>query len=51
MENWKNIKIDDETMWPKEGLVELEPPHADDRGAIQSLVNFPMKNISLISSK
>ena len=51
MGNWKNIKIDDETMWPKEGLVELEPSHADDRGAIQSLVNFPMKNISLISSK
>ena len=43
--------IDDETMWPKEGLVELDPPHADDRGVIQSLVNFPMKNLSMISSK
>ena len=51
MENWKNIKIDDETMWPKKGLVELDPPHTDDRGVIQSLVNFPMKNLSLISSK
>jgi len=51
MENWKNIKIDDETMWPKDGLVELDPPHSDDRGTIQSLVNFPMKNLSLISSK
>ena len=51
MYNWKNINIDDETMWPKEGLVELDPPHADDRGVIQSLVNFPMKNLSLISSK
>ena len=51
MEKWKNIKIDDETMWPKTGLVELDPPHVDDRGSIQSLVNFPMKNISLISSK
>jgi len=51
MEKWKNIKIDDESMWPKAGLVELEPPHADGRGAIQSLVNFPMKNLSLISSK
>ena len=51
MENWKNIKIDDETMWPKEGLVKLDLPHADDRGVIQSLVNFPMKNLSLISSK
>ena len=51
MEKWKNIKLDDESMWPKEGLVQLEPPHSDDRGKIQSLVNFPMKNISLISSK
>ena len=51
MENWKNIKIDDETMWPKDGLVELDPAHSDDRGTIQSLVNFPMKNLSLISSK
>ena len=51
MVSWKKIKIDDESMWPKEGLVELDPAHTDDRGAIQSLVNFPMKNISLISSK
>jgi len=51
MGNWRNIMIDDETMWPKEGLVELDPPHADDRGVIQSLVNFPMKNLSMISSK
>tara|TARA_B110000008_G_scaffold36588_1_gene33036 strand:- start:4925 stop:5368 length:444 start_codon:yes stop_codon:yes gene_type:complete len=51
MEKWKNIKIDDKTMWPKTGIVELDSPHIDDRGSIQSLVNFPMKNISLISSK
>lgn len=51
MEKWKNIKLDDESMWPKEGIVKLETPHVDDRGSIQSLVNFPMKNISLISSK
>jgi quercetin dioxygenase-like cupin family protein len=36
-------------MWPKETLVPLEPAHADARGAIQSLVNTPMKNISLIT--
>ena len=24
MNKWKNIKLDDETMWPKEGLVKLE---------------------------
>ena len=51
MEKWKNNKIDDETMWPNTGLVDLEAPHQDDRGSIQSLVNFPMKNLSLISSK
>jgi dTDP-4-dehydrorhamnose 3,5-epimerase-like enzyme len=51
MEDWKNVKIDDESMWPITGLVELESPHVDERGAIQSLVNFPMKNLSIISSK
>ena len=51
MEKWKNIKLDDKSMWPKEGLVKLESPHIDDRGMIQPLVNFPMKNLSLISSK
>jgi dTDP-4-dehydrorhamnose 3,5-epimerase-like enzyme len=51
MEDWKNVKIDDESMWPITGLVELETPHVDERGAIQSLVNFPMKNLSIISSK
>jgi len=51
MENWKNIKLDEEEMWPKTGIVDLELPHTDKRGSIQSLVNFPMKNLSLISSK
>jgi len=51
MKKWKDIKIDDETMWPKTGLVQLDKSHKDDRGYIQSLVNFPMKNLSLISSK
>ena len=51
MERWRNIVLDDETMWPKESRVTLLPPHVDDRGFIQSLVNFPMKNLSLISSK
>ena len=51
MESWKNIKLDDRSMWPKTGLVDLDEAHRDDRGKIQSLVNFPMKNISLISSK
>ena len=51
MESWKNIKLDDRSMWPKTGLVDLDEAHRDVRGKIQSLVNFPMKNISLISSK
>jgi dTDP-4-dehydrorhamnose 3,5-epimerase-like enzyme len=50
MKEWKNVMLDDSSMWPKEGMVELDPAHTDDRGSIQSLVNFPMKNISLISS-
>jgi quercetin dioxygenase-like cupin family protein len=51
MENWKTVKLDERSMWPTEGRVALPPAHADDRGAIQSLVNFPMKNLSLITSK
>jgi len=51
MQSWKNIKLDDESMWPQTGLVDLDAAHSDERGVIQSLVNFPMKNISLITSK
>ena len=51
MQNWKNVVLDEQSMWPRQGRVELEPPHVDERGFIQSLVNFPMKNLSLISSK
>jgi oxalate decarboxylase/phosphoglucose isomerase-like protein (cupin superfamily) len=50
MERWKQQLLDDESMWPERGKVPLEPAHADARGGIQSLVNFPMKNLSLISS-
>ena len=51
MESWKKVIIDDPALWPKKTRVELEEPHADERGAIQCLVNFPVKNISLITSK
>lgn len=51
MEKWRNIMLDDSSMWPTEGKVALPPAHSDDRGLIQSLVNFPMKNLSLIVSK
>jgi dTDP-4-dehydrorhamnose 3,5-epimerase-like enzyme len=51
MTDWKHLVIDDPTDWPTEGRVGLDDAHADDRGAIQSLVNFPMKNLSIITSK
>jgi oxalate decarboxylase/phosphoglucose isomerase-like protein (cupin superfamily) len=50
MPDWKSMMLDDESMWPPSGKVALDPAHADARGAIQSIVNFPMKNASLISS-
>ncbi len=50
MKKWQDIALDDETMWPPTGKVELDAPHADERGVIQSIVNFPMKNLSLIRS-
>jgi len=51
MERWKHVHLDDSSMWPKQCKVTLEPAHRDRRGSIQPLVNFPMKNISLISSQ
>lgn len=51
MEKWKSILLDDPSQWPKSTHVQLEEAHSDDRGSIQCLVNFPVKNISLISSK
>lgn len=50
MENWKDFKLDEPSMWPTSTLVPLEPAHVDARGSIQSLVNFPMKNATLITS-
>ena len=51
MKNWKEIKLDDSSMWPDPGKITLDKPHLDERGYIQSLVNFPVKNIALIKSK
>lgn len=51
MERWRSVVLDDESMWPSQTRVTLEPAHVDDRGYIQSLVNFPMKNLSLITSR
>jgi len=49
--DWKKILIDDPALWPKKTRVQMEAPHEDERGGIQCLVNFPVKNISLITSK
>jgi dTDP-4-dehydrorhamnose 3,5-epimerase-like enzyme len=51
MEKWKDVKLDDESMWPTTGKVELPSANVDARGSIQSIVNFPMKNLSIISSR
>lgn len=51
MTSWRDVVLDDPELWPQQTKVALPPAHADERGAIQSLVNFPMKNLSLISSK
>ena len=51
MRDWKAVTLDDESMWPTGPIVELPPAHADDRGAIQPLVDLPMKNVSLITSR
>src|ERR1035437_8825010 len=50
-ETWKNVVLDDPSQWPTKTRVQLDDPHTDERGAIQSLVNFPMKNVSLITSR
>jgi oxalate decarboxylase/phosphoglucose isomerase-like protein (cupin superfamily) len=50
MKKWENFDLDDASMWPKDCKIALQEPNVDDRGSIQSLVNFPVKNISLISS-
>ncbi len=50
-ENWKDIKLDDPSSWPSEKRISLPKAHVDARGAIQPLVDLPMKNASLIISK
>tara|TARA_B110001454_G_C12631501_1_gene397162 strand:+ start:266 stop:712 length:447 start_codon:yes stop_codon:yes gene_type:complete len=50
MFKFNNIHLDDETMWPNQTKVQLEQPFEDHRGYIQSIVNFPMKNLSMIFS-
>lgn len=51
MHDWKQATLDEPSMWPASGKVMLPKAHIDDRGAIQPLVDFPMKNVSIITSK
>ena len=50
MFKFKNIHLDDESMWPDGVKVDLDAAFEDHRGYIQSIVNFPMKNFSMIFS-
>lgn len=50
MSDWRNTTIDDPTEWPTEKVVALPEANVDGRGVIQCLVNYPMKNVSLITS-
>ncbi len=38
-------------VWPKKPIVELEPPHVDERGEIIPLVDAPMQSAVMITSK
>ena len=51
MFKFKNIHLDDETMWPEDTRIKLEKPFEDERGYIQPLVIFSMKNLSMIYTK
>src|SRR2546425_5180897 len=49
--SWRDIVLDDPSTWPSRHKIELPRAHVDERGKIQPLVDFPMKNVSLIFSK
>ena len=49
--DWKNFKLDDPSLWPDEKRIILPQAHVDGRGSIQPLVDLPMKNASLITSR
>ena len=38
-------------VWPKKPIVELDPPHVDDRGEIIPLVDAPIQSAVMITSK
>ena len=47
----KPLSDEEKASWPDGVIVPLEEPFADDRGAIQPLVDADMKSCVLISSK
>ena len=49
--DWKDFKLDDPSLWPDEKRITLPKAHVDARGSIQPLVDLPMKNASLITSR
>ena len=47
----KPLTEEEKASWPDDVIVPLEEPFADDRGAIQPLVDADMKSCVLITSK
>jgi dTDP-4-dehydrorhamnose 3,5-epimerase-like enzyme len=47
----KPLTEEEKASWPDDVIVPLEKPFADDRGAIQPLVDADMKSCVLITSK
>ncbi|MBF0166070.1 MAG: hypothetical protein HQL45_00455 [Alphaproteobacteria bacterium] len=45
------LSTEERASWPKDVIVPLEKPFADDRGSIQPLVDVPMESCVLITSK
>jgi quercetin dioxygenase-like cupin family protein len=45
------VAKDEHLSWPRDVIVPLEPPHVDERGSIQPLVDAAMKSCVLIASK
>jgi quercetin dioxygenase-like cupin family protein len=45
------VTDDERSTWPASGLVPLSAPFSDSRGAIQPLVDAPIRSAVLISSK
>lgn len=47
----KPVTKAEQSDWPKDVIVPMEKPFADERGSIQPLVDLPMQSAVLITSK